>query len=89
MNNDRENMSKSEMSLRKFLIVLTNLLRVFDKSLLFHAETLSSFLSTTVISISGQLEAMTDIVDPPTYPAPIQQIDRIGLFFILFKLPKN
>ena len=47
------------------------------KSQLFHASIFSLSRSRRVTFISGQLFAITAIVGPPTYPAPIQQ-----MFFI-------
>ena len=49
-----------------------------DKFLEFHSFILNSLKSTTFIWISGHLSAKTDIVGPPTYPAPIQQIFLIS-----------
>src|SRR5690606_28729073 len=51
------------------------------KSASFHASIRALFRSTTVTSTFGFFCAMTDIVGPPTYPAPIQVI-----FFISFIL---
>ena len=40
----------------------------------FHAAMRLSLRSQTVTLTSGHLRAMTDMVGPPTYPAPRQQI---------------
>src|SRR6478672_13849038 len=46
----------------------------------FHAAILFSFKSTTVTWISGHFCAITAIVGPPTYPAPMQQIFVIFIY---------
>lgn len=43
----------------------------------FHESILGLLKSTTVTLISGHFSAMTLHVGPPTYPAPIQQMDLI------------
>ena len=54
----------------------------FDRSLLFQESIFSTFISTTSILNLGQFAAITDMVGPPTYPAPMQQIFLIDLFCI-------
>jgi hypothetical protein len=49
---------------------------------LFQAAILGSQMSTTTTSIDGHLSAMTAIVGPPTYPAPMQQIFTIFLVYV-------
>ena len=51
------------------------------KSSSFHEEIFLSSISITVTIIFGHLSAMTDMVGPPTYPAPMQQI-----FFIKYAI---
>ena len=46
-------------------------------------------MSTTVTLISGHLEAITAIVGPPTYPAPIQQICNLYAVVIMNKKSKK
>ncbi len=50
----------------------------FDKSFSFHAFIHSLLISTTWKIKSGHFAAITVIVGPPTYPAPMQQIFFIG-----------
>ena len=57
----------------------------FFKFLLFHNRIFSSSTSTTLIFISGHFSAITDIVGPPTYPAPMQQIFLIFGVIIFLK----
>ena len=52
-------------------------------SLSFQAAILASFKSTTVTLISGHFWAITAMVGPPTYPAPIQQIFLIFIFIFI------
>src|SRR6218665_1285064 len=54
-------------------------------SLSFQAAIRASFKSTTVTLISGHFCAMTAIVGPPTYPAPIQQMFLIFILLFYFK----
>ena len=44
---------------------------------------ISNVISNNLVN-SGQFKAITDIVGPPTYPAPIQQILFVKLLFMIF-----
>ena len=61
------------IALKNWFAEFVGTLGNFDKSSLFHAAILSELTSTTLKIISLHLSAKTDIVGPPTYPAPIQQ----------------
>jgi hypothetical protein len=51
---------------------------------LFQAAMRDIDMSTTATSMDGHLSAMTAIVGPPTYPAPMQQIFTILLFYLTY-----
>ena len=51
---------------------------------IFQLLILSSLISTLFTWIFGQLDAITDIVRPPKYPAPIQQ-----MLFIFARIKKK
>src|SRR5690606_24310750 len=53
----------------------------WERSASFQAAIRFSFMSTILTVIWGHFWAITDIVGPPTYPAPMQQIFFI---FILY-----
>ena len=55
-----------------------------SKLSLFQASIRSWFISTTLTLICGHFKAITAIVGPPTYPAPMQQICFIFIFLYLY-----
>src|SRR5271157_101314 len=52
-----------------------------------HAAMRGALMSTTVTLISGHCDAITAIVGPPTYPAPMQAMCFLNFRFVICRFP--
>ena len=78
---------KNKFIPRDFFTTSSNPGSYIGRLSLSHAAMRPGLMSTTVTLISGHFAAITAMVGPPTYPAPMQVICLLNAFFAITLSP--